>query len=152
LVRCSDDAGTSNRRRSRPNPADPGCDEPGVMTMKTLRSFVVLAIAAVLAAVLSAPSFAQVKDYRQLKFPELHPFRIPQPERTVLDNGMVVMLLEHHELPLIEVMARVRTGSRLEPADKAGLAGMFGHVLRAGGTKSMTGDQIDDLLEARAAM
>jgi len=116
-----------------------------------LRAALAAALATALAAALSAPSFAQVKDYRQLKFPELHPFTIPQPERIVLDNGMVVMLLEHHELPLIDVMARIRTGSRLEPADKVGLAGMFGQVLRTGGTKTMTGDQIDDFLESRAA-
>ena len=116
-----------------------------------LRAALAAALATALAAALSAPSFAQVKDYRQLKFPELHPFTIPQPERIVLDNGMVVMLLEHHELPLIDLMARIRTGSRLDPADKVGLAGMFGQVLRTGGTKTMTGDQIEDLLEARAA-
>ena len=120
--------------------------------MRATRSIAVLASCAALAAALAAPAMAQVKDYRQLKFPEMRPFAIPQPQRIVLDNGMVVMLLENHELPLIEVTARIRTGSRLEPADKAGLAAMFGQVLRTGGTKSLTGDQIDDFLEARAAM
>src|SRR5438093_1923010 len=123
------------------------------MTMRNVKNVAILAFTAALAAGLTAaPARAQVKDYRQLKFPEMRPFTIPQPERIALENGMVVMLLENHELPLIEVTARIRTGSRLEPADKAGLAAMFGQMLRTGGTKSLTGDQIDDFLEARAAM
>jgi len=102
-------------------------------------------------AFLAAPALAQVTDYRKIKFPEMRKMAIPKPERVVLDNGMVVMLLENHELPLIEVTARVRTGSRLEPAEKTGLASMCGQVLRTGGTATKTGDQIDDFLEARAA-
>jgi predicted Zn-dependent peptidase len=39
----------------------------------------------------------------------------------------------------------------LVPADKVGLGGVFGQVQREGGTASMTGDEIDDYLEARAA-
>ncbi|MGH9360707.1 MAG: M16 family metallopeptidase, partial [Thermoanaerobaculia bacterium] len=60
--------------------------------------------------------------------------------------------LEDHELPLIEATAIVRTGSRLEPAAKAGLAELTGQVLRTGGTRQRTGDQLDDLLESRAAV
>ena len=119
--------------------------------MNTPRMTRSLAAAAVLVG-LVAPAAAQVKDYRDIKFPEMRRMTIPKPERVVLDNGMIVLLLEDHELPLIEVMARVRTGSRLEPADRIGLAGIFGTVLRTGGTKTRTGDQLDDFLEARAAM
>ena len=78
-------------------------------------------------------------------------FDIPQPQRVVLDNGLVVLLLEDHELPLVEATALVRAGSRLEPAAKVGLAELAGEVLRTGGTERMTGDQLDDLLESRAA-
>ncbi len=107
---------------------------------------------ALLALALAVPAvFAQVDDYRDLKYPPLRPFTVPQPERVVLDNGMVVLLLEDHELPLIEARARIRVGSSLEPADKVGLTSIFGGVLRTGGTRSMTGDAIDDFLEARAA-
>ncbi len=104
-----------------------------------------------MAALLAPAAHAQVKDYRQLKFSPLRPFSIPQSQRMVLDNGMVVILMEDHELPLIEVTARIRTGSRLVPGDKTGLSTVFGQVLRTGGTGQMTGDQIDDFLEARAA-
>src|SRR5439155_21548006 len=117
---------TRAQRFARAGSRRAGDGEAGAMIMRTLRYMTRLAFAAAIAvsaaASFTAASFAQVKDYRQLKFPEMRPFAIPQPQRIVLDNGIVVMLLENHELPLIHVTARIRTGSRLEPADKAGLA------------------------------
>jgi zinc protease len=86
-----------------------------------------------------------------LEFPPLPDFAIPQPQRTVLANGMVVMLLEDHELPLIDATALVRTGSRLDPADKVGLGGVAAEALRTGGTERMSPDQLDDYLEGKAA-
>ena len=50
------------------------------------------------------------------------PSQVPKPVRFVLPNGMVVMVIEDHELPLVNVIARIRTGSLLEPAAKTGLA------------------------------
>jgi zinc protease len=64
---------------------------------------------------------------------------------------MVLMLQEDHELPLIRGEVLIRGGSRDEPADKVGLVQVFGQVWRTGGTKSKSGDQLDDYLEARAA-
>lgn len=110
---------------------------------------VVLAAAIILAGVQGSP--AQVKSVDRLQFPPLRQTTIPQPERIVLDNGMVVMLLEDHELPIIDVTARIHTGSRLDPADKIGLASLTGSVLRTGGTTSMSGDDLDEFLEGRAA-
>ena len=45
----------------------------------------------------------------------------------------------------------IRTGSRLEPADKVGLASLTGTVIRSGGTTTRTGDRLDDYLERKAA-
>ncbi|HVR06746.1 MAG TPA: pitrilysin family protein [Thermoanaerobaculia bacterium] len=89
-------------------------------------------------------------------------FEIPRPRRVVLDNGMVVMLLEDHELPLVSVTALIRTGSRLDPPAKLGLGALAGELLRLGGIAegvdrrlapdgALAGDALDDLLEARAA-
>ena len=64
---------------------------------------------------------------------------------------MVIFLQEDHELPLIDGSIRIRGGSRDEPAEKVGLVELYGEVWRTGGTKSQTGDQLDDYLEARAA-
>lgn len=112
----------------------------------------VLALTAVFGlSILPAPSPAQVTDWRLIQKPELKPFTPQQPKRIVLPNGMVVMLQEDHELPLISGFARIRGGSRDEPAEKAGLVQIYGQVWRTGGTKARTGDELDDYLEARAA-
>ncbi len=64
---------------------------------------------------------------------------------------MVIFLQPDHELPLISATARIRGGSVYEPANKTGLTDLYGDVWRTGGTKTKTGDQMDDFLEARAA-
>ena len=64
---------------------------------------------------------------------------------------MVIFLQEDHELPLIDGTARIRGGSVNEPANKTGLMDIYGEVWRTGGTKTQTGDQLDDFLEVRAA-
>jgi len=96
-------------------------------------------------------ALGQVDTVDQLRYPPLPDVRIPEPTRVVLDNGMVILFLEDHELPIVHLSARIRTGSRLEPADKAGLAELTGDVMRSGGTTTMTGDQLDDYLEGKAA-
>lgn len=76
---------------------------------------------------------------------------VPEVERVVLENGLIVYLLPDRELPLVTVSAMIRTGAIYEPADKVGLAGLTGAVMRTGGTARMTGDQIDEELEFLAA-
>lgn len=90
-------------------------------------------------------------DLRAINRPPLPEFHPQQPKRVQLDNGMVIFLQEDHELPLIEATLTIRGGSESEPADKVGLAGIYGSSWRTGGSKSKTGDELDDLLEARAA-
>ena len=100
---------------------------------------------------LATQAIGQVDTVEQLTYPPLPDLHIPQPTRVILDNGMVVFLLEDHELPIVQVSARLRTGSRLEPADKVGLAAFTGTVMRNGGTTTWTGDALDDYLERKAA-
>ena len=96
-------------------------------------------------------SFAQYTSWKQIPIPALPPFKPTEPRRVQLSNGMVIFLQEDHELPLIDAVARIRGGSRSEPATKAGLVDLYGEVWRTGGTKTQTGDQLDDYLEIRAA-
>jgi predicted Zn-dependent peptidase len=74
-------------------------------------------------------------------------YKVPSPARVVLNNGMVLYLLEDHELPLIEMTALIRTGSIYESPDYAGLASLSGDVMRTGGTKTMSPEKIDEALE-----
>src|SRR5262245_20983640 len=85
-------------------------------------------------------------DPRQMTFPPVE-FTPPEPDRVVLENGMVVYLLEDHELPLVSVTATMRTGSWLDPAEKIGLASLTGSVMRTGGGGSLSSKQIDEELE-----
>jgi zinc protease len=93
----------------------------------------------------------QSKPWKQIPIPPLPAFKPQQPKRIELPNGMVIFLQEDHELPLIDGTARIRGGSVNEPADKTGLVDIYSEVWRTGGTKSQTGDQLDDFLEVRAA-
>ena len=57
---------------------------------------------------------------------------------------MRVFLLENHELPLVSGFALIRTGNLFDPPDKRGLAELTGTVLRSGGAKNQTGDELDE--------
>jgi zinc protease len=99
----------------------------------------------------SAPTTPAAKPWEKIPIPPLAPFHPQEPKRIELKNGMVIFLQEDHELPFIGGSANVRAGSRSEPANKTGLIDIYGEAWRTGGTKSKTGDQMDDYLAARAA-
>jgi zinc protease len=90
-------------------------------------------------------------NWKQIAIPALPAFKPQLPKRVVLPNGMIVFLTENHELPLITGSAMIRGGSDSEPANKTGLVELYGETWRTGGTEKLSGDQLDDYLEARAA-
>jgi zinc protease len=94
---------------------------------------------------------ASPQPWERIPIPKLPAFHPAQPKRFVLPNGMVIFLQEDHELPTIDGTARIRGGERSVPANKTGLTDIYGEVWRTGGTKTQTGDQLDDFLEQRAA-
>jgi zinc protease len=98
-----------------------------------------------------APGLLAQEPWAKIPIPPLPAFHPQEPKRIVLPNGMIIFLQEDHELPTIDGVARIRGGARSEPAAKVGLTGLYGEVWRTGGTKSQTGDQLDDYLEIRAA-
>ncbi len=118
--------------------------------MTRMRMGVTLATLA-LGSLASVRTEAQVATVDQLKYPALPAFSLPKPTRTVLPNGLVLLVLEDHELPLVSVSARIRTGSLLEPAGKVGVASLAGSQMRAGGTQALAPDALDRYLEGRAA-
>lgn len=110
-----------------------------------------LGIALLIAGSVMAQTPAPVPSYKDLKFPPLPPLKLPKPAIVTLSNGMKVFLLEDHELPLVRGTAIIRAGNLFDPADKRGVADLTGTVLRSGGTKQKTGDEIDVQLENIAA-
>lgn len=91
-----------------------------------------------------------VTNYKEIQLPELNSMQVQKPERYVMENGMTVYLLEDHEVPLVNLSLRIYTGSRWEPADKAGLAEIVGEVMRTGGSEKFPGDKLDDELDNSA--
>ena len=89
------------------------------------RSFLAVAILAVLA--FSAASSAQT----------LH---LPPHEKIVLKNGLTLLLLEKHGVPLVNISAIVKAGAAADPSGQEGLATITAGLLRKG-TKSRTAQQ-----------
>ncbi len=123
--------------------------------MKTVNmkrvSFSLIAFAALICTGGFTQLWAQTQPWKQIPIPKLPVFNPAQPKRIEFPNGMVVFLQEDHELPIIDGSARIRGGERSVPANKTGLTDIYGDVWRTGGTKTKTGDQLDDYLEQRAA-
>ncbi|MEE9204759.1 MAG: hypothetical protein V3U08_07035, partial [Nitrospirales bacterium] len=90
-------------------------------------------------------------DPRKMRFEPVE-FTPPEPERVVLENGMVVYLLEDHELPLVTITATIQTGAWLDPPEKIALAGLTGVVMRTGGTDRMAATEVDEELERLAVL
>jgi zinc protease len=111
-----------------------------------------LIFAVFFAAVVCAGVFAQEsKPWEQIPIPKLHEFKPHQPTRVELKNGIVLFLQEDHELPFVSGSVLIPGGARDEDPAKTGLVDLYGQAWRTSGTAKMSGDQMDDLLEAKAA-
>ena len=122
---------------------------------RRLTKSIFLAIAAlglVLTLGWSKPANAvTARHYTDLEFGPLSEIQIPDFERYELPNGIVVYLMENHDLPLVSGSATFRAGEYMEPDDKTGLAGIMGQAMRVGGTANYSPDQLNQFLEQRAA-
>ena len=90
------------------------------------------------------------KDPASINFPPLG-FEIPRAERVTLENGIILYIIEDHELPLVSVSSVIRTGSVYDLEGLEGLAGITGAVMRTGGTEEMSADDVDETLDFIAA-
>ena len=120
---------------------------------KKLFSWLSLVLLAVLLSfTIRLPAIADTpKHYTELEFSPVPEVQFPEYDRYELDNGMVVYLLEDRDLPLISGTAIIRTGSRFEAANKVGLAGLTGAVMRSGGTENHPAAELNSILEQKAA-
>ena len=78
-------------------------------------------------------------------------FNLPQVQRTVLENGIVIYILEDHELPIVNINAIIKTGTIHDPEDKEGVAELTAYVMRTGGTAQLNSEKIDSRFEFLAA-
>jgi len=118
-----------------------------------MKSVFGIALAAVIAlAAAPATLNAQAKKpWEKIPTPKLHELKPQQPKRIALKNGIVIFLQEDHELPFVSGSILIPGGSRDEDPAKTGLVGLYGEAWRTSGTAKLSGDALDDLLEAKAA-
>ena len=85
-------------------------------------------------------------------------FKIAPPVRTVLKNGLTVLVLERRTIPLVQFQLMIRSGSVADPAGKEGVAALTARLLKRG-TKTRLAPQfaeevefVGGTLEARASL
>jgi zinc protease len=66
--------------------------------------------------------------------------RLPPHEKIVFKNGMTLLLLEKHGVPMLNIFVLIKTGSAADPAGEEGLASVTAGLLRKG-TKTRTAQQ-----------
>ncbi len=67
-------------------------------------------------------------------------------EKRTLPNGLRVIIVEHHELPMVAIELMVQAGSTLDPADRPGLANLTSSLL-LGGTTTRTAEELSEEIE-----
>jgi len=76
--------------------------------------------------------------------------KLPQPVERTLGNGLRVIVVPKHDIPLVAVRLFVKAGAANDPADRDGLADLTATVLTKG-TKTRTAEQIARGVEALGA-
>ncbi len=66
--------------------------------------------------------------------------------RSVLDNGLTLLIVERHNLPIVKVSLGLNAGSLHDPAEKSGLANIVAALL-AEGTKNRTAQEISEEID-----
>lgn len=72
--------------------------------------------------------------------------KLPPFRKVELNNGLTLLLMEQHEVPIISFNFMVQSGSVADPEGKEGTASATAALLRKG-TKSRTADQISNELD-----
>jgi len=68
------------------------------------------------------------------------PLKLPTMVERTLPNGLRLVIVEQHELPVVDAQLVIRTGSEADPATKAGLATLTANMLDEGaGTRDALG-------------
>ncbi len=85
----------------------------------------------------------------KLQFPRLR-FDAPQPVKFQLSNGVTVFFLQDHTLPVVDVFIDLKGGYvYFDRAHYAAAAALL-PMMRNGGTRSMTPDSVDEVIEFNA--
>jgi zinc protease len=77
---------------------------------------------------------------------------LPVPKKFKLDNGLTVLLVEQHNLPVISAGLTVLSGSEVNPLDKPGLASFTTDLLDEGTNKRSALQIADDVAQIGATL
>ena len=77
---------------------------------------------------------------------------LPAPKKFKLANGLTVLLVEQHNLPMVSVGLTVLSGSELNPLDKPGLASFTADMLDEGTEKRSTLQLAEDAAQIGATL
>ncbi|MDT4965949.1 MAG: zinc protease [Acidobacteriota bacterium] len=77
-------------------------------------------------------------------------FRLPQLQRRTLSNGLEVLIVEQHEVPVVNMNLVVRTGAAADPQDRAGLSNLTAALIDEG-TKTRSSLEVSNQLGAIGA-
>ncbi|MFH1335107.1 MAG: pitrilysin family protein [Candidatus Zixiibacteriota bacterium] len=72
--------------------------------------------------------------------------KLPPIKKTMLDNGLKVIVIEQHELPLVAFRLILKSGTACDPSGKAGLADLTAGLLRKG-TKTRSATQVAEEID-----
>lgn len=102
---------------------------------KITRGIVLTGLASLVMAVCV---FAQKPDRsRPPSLGDPAPLRLPEIQRFTLSNGLPVVLMEKHGVPLVQINLLVKTGSAMDPSGQSGLASLTAAMMDEGaGTMS----------------
>jgi predicted Zn-dependent peptidase len=91
---------------------------------------------------------AKKRKVDQLKYPELNPFKLPQIQKATTSTGIKLRLIKDEKLPLMNLTVLLKGGYAYDPPAKIGLASITGEILRIGGTKELSSEKLDKLLDS----
>ncbi len=69
-----------------------------------------------------------------------------KPKQIVMENGLTILLIERHTLPIISVEALIKSGSAEDPPDRAGVANLTAALLDEG-TQKRSSTQIAEEID-----
>jgi zinc protease len=92
-------------------------------------------------------AFAQAAKQSPPPAGPARPFGFPKIESKTLENGLTVFVIEDHRQPLVSCRVMVPAGAIAQDPQKAGLSEMTAELLRNGGTKTRTSQQIAKLVD-----
>ena len=99
----------------------------------TRKSWLLPAVLLALVSLTTLPAGAQAAPGSALKLPAY--------KKAKLKNGLTVLLMEQHEVPIVSFSFLIKTGATADPGGNDGLASVTAGLLRKG-TKMRTADQV----------